>query len=197
MVEKTALAELLAYDVPVVQIAQAFGVSSQYIQNLLRDDEELRSILQEKATEVAVREHNSRVNLEVIKHDLLDKIKAQIDMSDGLMESTKALQVIIDIEGKQRALSHGAGLEGPKAGVIDINLNLGDATVSVTRNGNNEIINIAGRDMAPMPATKVIEAVKERNANGNGKGSGGTGDERSDEYSASFKVEHEACTDSL
>ncbi len=196
MVEKTALAELLAYDVPVVQIAQAFGVSSQYIQNLLRDDEELKSILREKATEVAVREHNSRVNLEVIKHDLLDKIKAQIDMSDSLMESTKTLQIIIDIEGKQRAIAHGNSLEGPKAGVIDINLNLGDATIKIQKNGNNEIIEIAGRNMAPMPATKVIEAVKERKTNGDEE-PGGTGEQRGDEHTASFKVEHEACTDSL
>lgn len=193
MVEKTALAELLAYDIPVVQIAQAFGVSSQYIQNLLRDDEELRSILKEKATEVAVREHNSRVNLEVIKHDLLDKIKAQIDMSDSLMESTKALQLIVDIEGKQRAIAHGNGQEGPKAGVIDINLNLGDATVSVQRNGNNEIINIAGRDMAPMPATKVIQAVKERNSNGNEEPdrTGDPAGQCSDDVKASYTRQYE------
>ncbi len=190
MVEKTALAELLAYDIPVTQIAHAFGVSSQYIHNLVREDEELQDILKEKAAEVAVREHNSRVNIEVIKHDLLEKIKAQIEMSDSLIESVKALQTVVDIEGKQRAISHGNGAEGPKAGVLDLHLNLPDgATVQIQKNGNNEIINIAGRNMAPMPASKVIEAVKERKDNG-GETTGRTGDERSDEHEASYSSEH-------
>ncbi len=190
MVEKTALAELLAYDIPVTQIAHAFGVSSQYIHNLVREDEELQDILKEKAAEVAVREHNSRVNIEVIKHDLLEKIKAQIEMSDSLLESVKALQTVVDIEGKQRAINHGNGAEGPKPGVLDLHLNLPDgATVQIQKNGNNEIINIAGRSMAPMPASKVIEAVKERKDNG-GEATGRTGDERSDEHEASFSEEY-------
>lgn len=196
MVEKTALAELLAYDIPVTQIAQAFGVSSQYIQNLLREDEELQSLLQEKATEVAVREHNSRVNLEVIKHDLLDKIRAQIDMSDGLIESVKALQLITDIEGKTRAMAHGAGAEGPKAGIIELNLNIAasEATLQIQKNGNNEIISIAGRNMAPMPASKVLEAVKERKANGESeesdRGDNSPG-QRGDDNQATYTREYE------
>ena len=174
----------------MTQIAHAFGVSSQYIHNLVREDEELQDILKEKAAEVAVREHNSRVNIEVIKHDLLEKIKAQIEMSDSLIESVKALQTVVDIEGKQRAIAHGNGAEGAKAGVLDLNLNLPDgATIQIQKNGNNEIINIAGRNMAPMPASKVIEAVKERKDNG-GERSGRTGDERSDEHEASFSEDY-------
>ncbi len=196
MVDKTAVAELIAYEVPVVQVAQAFGVSSQYIHNLVRDDEELQSILQEKAAEIAVRSHNSKVSVEVIKHDLLDKIRAQIPLSDSLIESVKALQTVVDIEGKQRAIAHGNGSEGAKAGVLDLNLNLPDgATIQIQKNGNNEIINIAGRNMAPMPAGKVIEAVKERK-NGN-EGTGGTGEQRSDEHEAAFSVEHSPHADSL
>lgn len=196
MVDKTAVAELIAYEVPVVQVAQAFGVSSQYIHNLVREDEELQSILQEKAAEIAVRSHNSKVSVEVIKHDLLDKIRAQIPLSDSLIESVKALQTVVDIEGKQRAITHGNGSEGAKAGVLDLNLNLPDgATIQIQKNGNNEIINIAGRNMAPMPAGKVIEAVKERK-NGN-EGTGGTGEQRSDEHEAAFSVEHSPNADSL
>lgn len=197
MVDKTAVAELIAYEVPVVQVAQAFGVSSQYIHNLVRDDEELQSILQEKAAEIAVRSHNSKVSVEVIKHDLLDKIRAQIPLSDSLIESVKALQTVVDIEGKQRAIAHGNGSEGAKTGVLDLNLNLPDgATIQIQKNGNNEIINIAGRNMAPMPAGKVIEAVKERKDNGN-EGTGGTGEQRSDEHEAAFSVEHSPHADSL
>ncbi len=197
MVDKTAVAELIAYEVPIVQVAQAFGVSSQYIHNLVRDDEELQSILQEKAAEIAVRSHNSKVSVEVIKHDLLDKIRAQIPLSDSLIESVKALQTVVDIEGKQRAIAHGNGSEGAKTGVLDLNLNLPDgATIQIQKNGNNEIINIAGRNMAPMPAGKVIEAVKERKDNGN-EGTGGTGEQRSDEHEAAFSVEHSPHADSL
>ena len=196
MVDKTAVAELIAYEVPVVQVAQAFGVSSQYIHNLVREDEELQSILQEKAAEIAVRSHNSKVSVEVIKHDLLDKIRAQIPLSDSLIESVKALQTVVDIEGKQRAIAHGNGSEGAKAGVLDLNLNLPDgATIQIQKNGNNEIINIAGRNMAPMPAGKVIEAVKERK-NGN-EGTGGTGEQRSDEHETAFSVEHSPNANSL
>lgn len=188
MVDKTALAELLAYDIPATQVAQAFGVSSQYIQNLLREDEELQSILTEKAAEVAIREHDSRVNVEIIKSKLLTKIAAQIDMSDSLMESTKALQTVVDIEAKQRALHHGQQSEGAKPGVIDFNLNLPEgATVQIQKNGSNEIISIAGRDMAPMPAKQVLEAVKERK---NGEGTEPSNGQRSDEHEASFSVEY-------
>ncbi len=197
MVDKTAVAELVAYEVPIVQVAQAFGVSSQYIHNLLRDDEELQSILQEKAAEIAVRSHNSKVSVEVIKHDLLEKIKAQIPLSDSLIESVKALQTVVDIEGKQRAIAHGNGAEGQKAGVLDLNLNLPDgATIQIQKNGNNEIINIAGRNMAPMPAGKVIEAVKERKDNG-GETTGRTGEQHSDEHKAAFSVEHSPNANSL
>ena len=197
MVDKTAVAELIAYEVPVVQVAQAFGVSSQYIHNLVREDEELQSILQEKAAEIAVRSHNSKVSVEVIKHDLLDKIRAQIPLSDSLIESVKALQTVVDIEGKQRAIAHGNGSEGAKAGVLDLNLNLPDgATIQIQKNGNNEIINIAGRNMAPMPAGKVIEAVKERKDNGR-ETTGGTGEQHSDEHKAAVSLEYSPNADSL
>ena len=75
---KEAVAELLAYQVPPTQIAAAFGVSSQYIANLVREDETLQSMLQEKAEAIAIREHDNKVNLEVITHDLLSKIQEQI-----------------------------------------------------------------------------------------------------------------------
>ncbi len=198
MVDKTALAELIAYDIPVTQIAHAFGVSPQYIHNMMREDEELQSILQEKSAEVAVREHNSRVNIEVVKHDLLEKIKAQIDLSDSLMESVKALETVTNIEAKQRALRHGESVEGPKPGVIDLHLNLpGDALVQIQKNGNNEIINIAGRNMAPMPATKVIEAVKERKNGKDTRGHSGTGEQRSNEDGSTFSTKYEPNADSL
>lgn len=158
---KEAVAELLAYQVPPTQIAAAFGVSSQYIANLVREDETLQSMLQEKAEAIAIREHDNKVNLEVITHDLLSKIQEQIGMSDSLMESTKALQLIQDIVAKMRAVSHGGSQEGPKVGTIELNIAPG-AEVQIQTNGQKEIINIAGRDMAPMPAHRVLQAVKEK-----------------------------------
>ncbi len=158
---KEAVAELLAYQVPPSQIAAAFGVSSQYIANMVREDETLQDMLREKAEAIAVREHDNKVNLEVITHDLLSKIQEQITMSDSLMESTKALQIVQDIVAKMRAISHGSSQEGPKAGTIELNIAPG-AEVQIQTNGQSEIINIAGRDMAPMPAHRVLQAVKEK-----------------------------------
>ena len=157
---KEAVAELLAYQVPPTQIAAAFGVSSQYIANLVREDEALQDMLREKAEAIAIREHDNKVNLEVITHDLLSKIQEQIGMSDSLMESTKALQLIQDIVAKMRAVTHGVHQEGPKVGTIELNIAPG-AEVQIQTNGQKEIISIAGRDMAPMPAHRVLQAVKE------------------------------------
>lgn len=160
MVDKTVVAELLAYQVSPSQIADALGCSSNYIHELARDDEETRLLIAEKAGAIATREHNNKVTMEQIEHDLLAKIKAQIDYSDSLIESTKCLQLLKDIQGKSRALSHGASAENPTS--IDINLGHMGADIKIQRNGQNEIISIAGRDMAPMPAHKVIQTVKER-----------------------------------
>jgi len=162
-VDKSAVAELVVYGVTNSQIGEAFGVSGQYIANLVREDEETQELMQKKATDMAVRQHNNKVTEEIIERDLLEKIKAQIDMSDSLIESVKCLQLMKDIQGKNRAAQHGAGAELPAS----ITLNMGDATeVVIQRTGNNEIISIAGRDMAPMPAKRVIDMAKESQDNG-------------------------------
>lgn len=155
---KPAIAELVAYGVPQTQIAEAFGVTPQHINNLVRDDEEMKELIQEKATDIVVREHNNKVTEEVIEKNLLQKISSQIDLSDSLIESVKALQLMKDIQNKNRLAGHGAAAELPTS----ITLNMGDATeVVIQRTGNNEIISIAGRDMAPMPAKKVISMARE------------------------------------
>lgn len=159
-INKEAVAELVAYGIPDSQIGDAFGVTPQYIANLCREDEKVKELIQTKATDIAVRQHNNKVTEEQIEEGLLEKIKAQIDMSDSLIESVKCLQLMKDIQGKTRALHHGQGAEVPGT----INLNMGDAPVDVRiqRTGNNEIIEIAGRNMAPMPAKKVLETVRVR-----------------------------------
>ena len=41
---------------------------------------------------------------------------------------------------------------------------MGDSTeVVIQRTGNNEIVSIAGRNMAPMPAKRVIDMAKKAN----------------------------------
>lgn len=187
-INKEAVAELVAYQIPNAQIGEAFGVTGQYIANLVREDEALQDMIREKAVDIAVRQHNNKVSEEQIEHDLLQKIKSQIDLSDSLIESVKALQLMKDIQGKGRALAHGAAAEGAAPGTT-INLNLGEtAKVSIQRNGSNEIINIAGRDMAPMPAKRIIEAARER--------SNGTAERDEGEAAEASFFKH-ACTDAL
>lgn len=156
---KPAIAELVAYGIADAQIGEAFGVSPQYIANLRRDDEELQTLIQEKATDIAVRQHNNKVKEEEIEESMLEKIAAQVDLSDSLIETVKSLQLLKDIQGKNRAATHGQAAELP----TNIVLNMGDATdVTIQRTSSNEIITIAGRNMAPMPAKRIIEAVKEK-----------------------------------
>jgi DNA-binding CsgD family transcriptional regulator len=159
-INKEAVAELVAYGIPNSQIGDAFGVTGQYIANLVREDEKVQALVQTKATDLAVRQHNNKVTEEVIEADLLTKIKEQVDTSDSLIESMKSLQLLKDIQAKGRANGHGAAAEMPGT----INLNLGDApvAVSIQRTSNSEIIKIAGRDMAPMPAKRVIELARGR-----------------------------------
>lgn len=184
-INKPAVAELVAYGIPDSQIGEAFGVSPQHIANLRRDDEELRGLVQEKATDIAVRQHNNKVTEEQIEADMLTKISAQIDLSDSLIETVKSLELLKKIQGIGRAAAHGAAAEQPAT----INLNLGaTAEVTIQRTGNNEIINIAGRDMAPMPARAVIKAAKERI-------NGQAGNEEGEPVVASY-YEH-PCTDAL
>lgn len=163
-INKEAVAELVAYGIPNTQIGDAFGVTGQYIANLVREDEKVQELVQTKATDLAVRQHNNKVTEEVIEADLLTKIKEQVDTSDSLIESMKSLQLLKDIQAKGRANGHGASAE--VGGTI--NLNLGDAPVAVQiqRTGNSEIINIAGRDMAPMPAKRVIDMARQERKNG-------------------------------
>jgi len=159
-VNKPAIAELVAYGVADAQIGEAFGVTPQHIANLRREDEELQELIQEKATDIAVRTHNNKVTEEKIEEAMLTKIQAQVDLSDSLIETVKSLQLLKDIQGRNRVAAHGEAAEVP----TNIILNMGDATeVQIQRSGTNEIISIAGRDMAPMPAKRIIDAVKERN----------------------------------
>jgi predicted ATP-dependent protease len=159
-INKEAVAELVAYGIPNSQIGDAFGVTPQYIANLVRDDEKVQELIQAKATDIAVRTHNNKVTEEQIEAALLAKAHEQVDISDSLIETMKALQLLKDVQGRARAAAHGAAAELPGT----INLNLGDAPVAVQiqRTSNSEIINIAGRDMAPMPAKRVIDMAKER-----------------------------------
>lgn len=159
-INKEAVSELIAYGVPNSQIGDAFGVTPQYIANLLRDDKKVQELVQKKATDIAVRNHNNKVTEEQIEAGLLAKAHEQIDISDSLIETMKALQLLKDIQGKGRAAAHGAAAEVPGT----INLNLGDTPVAIQikRTSNSEIINIAGRDMAPMPAKAVIDLARSR-----------------------------------
>ncbi len=178
-VNKPAIAELVAYGVADSQIGEAFGVSPQHIANLKREDEELQDLIQEKATDIAVRQHNNKVTEEKIEESMLTKIAAQVDLSDSLIETVKSLQLLKDIQGKGRAATHGQAAEVP----TNIVLNMGDATeVKIQRTSSNEIITIAGRDMAPMPAKRIIQAVKEK-TNGTAKDPDGGTAER---FSGSF-----------
>ena len=192
-VNKPAVAELVAYGVADAQIGEAFGVSPQHIANLKREDEELRELIQEKATDIAVRQHNNMVTEEKIEEAMLTKIHAQIDLSDSLIETVKSLQLLKDIQGKGRAAAHGQAAESP----TNIVLNMGDATeVQIQRSGSNEIISIAGRDMAPMPAKRIIEAVKEK-TNVASKDSDGRRAERFDRRTTYGESIGGANTDSL
>lgn len=192
-VNKPAVAELIAYGVADSQIGEAFGVTPQHIANLKRDDEELKELIQEKATDIAVRQHNNSVTEEKIEAAMLTKIEAQIDLSDSLIETVKSLQLLKDIQAKGRAAAHGQSAETP----TNLILNMGDATeVKIQRSGSNEIISIAGRDMAPMPAKRIIEAVKEK-GNGTTKDSNGRPAERYDGRTTYGESIGELNTDSL
>ena len=46
---------------------------------------------------------------------------------------------------------------------------MSEAHIQIQRNGQNEIINIAGRNMAPMPAHQVLKTVKLRQEKQNGE----------------------------
>jgi hypothetical protein len=159
-INKEAVAELIAYGIPNSQIGDAFGVTPQYIANLVREDEKVQELIQAKATDIAVRQHNNKVTEEQIEAAMLAKAAEQVDLSDSLLETMRGLQLLKDIQGKGRAQAHGANAEVPGT----INLNLGDAPVAVQiqRTNNSEIINIAGRDMAPMPAKAVIDMARSR-----------------------------------
>ena len=60
-VNKAAVAELIAYGIPDSQIGDAMGGTGQYIATLKREDEEVQELVQEKATDIAVRQHNNKV----------------------------------------------------------------------------------------------------------------------------------------
>jgi hypothetical protein len=195
-INKEAVAELVAYGIPSSQIGDAFGVTPQYIANLIRDDEKVKELVQKKATDIAVRQHNNKVSEETIEADLLEKIKAQIDMSDSLIESVKCLQLMKQIQALTRSSGHGQAAEVPGT----INLNLGDAPVDVRiqRTGNNEIIEIAGRSMAAMPAKQVLQTVKQRKENATAKNPNEPRAAERNVRNAPAEPEYEyACTDSL
>lgn len=194
-INKEAVAELVAYGTPHSQIGDAFGVTPQYIANLVREDPKVIALVQEKATDVAVRNHNNKVSEEKIEEALLEKILAQVEISDSLIESVKSLQLLKQVQNIGRAAAHGAAAELPGT----INLNLGDApvAVSISRTGNNEIIEIAGRSMTPMPAKRVLEAVKE-NRNATAEDSDERdGAERSDRQPTYRRSDEGLSTDSL
>lgn len=149
----------LSSGVPPAAAASAAGVDPSYVSQLL-DNESFRLALYEKSAERLEQDvkHDSRI--ESVEAKALAAIEQKLPFIRSAMEAAKIFQILNN--SKKRAMTKNAA---PESGLGSVTIVLPRAiatSLDLRVNTQQQVIEVAGRTMAPLPSKNLPEILAAR-----------------------------------
>jgi hypothetical protein len=141
-------------------IARAVGCEPSYITQLM-DDENFRDEVQTarvlNLTDATARDKR----LTRLEDAAIGRLEATLPMVMKPMEAAKILQIVNNTKRRGAEIAGGNAAGG--APVVQLMLPQA-ARVSFTFNSSNQIVDVEGRSMAPLPTTRLVQMAAQRRA---------------------------------
>lgn len=169
-VDSAKLVDLLARNIPQLQISKALGISESRVSQLATD-ERVVELVTERQAELATAEVDSITSLETINKSLLSRMDVLAEESDSLNEVVNAYEKINRLVAQKKGFSTESE-DGIRKITIQAPVFI-QQNIQVNKNTNNEIISIDDRAMTTMPTTAIHKLLK---SHGQAKGKDKTTD---------------------
>lgn len=141
-------------------IARAVGCEPSYISQLMENDEFRESVQAARIVNLTdATERDKR--LASLEDRAIGRLEATMDMVMKPMDAAKILQIVNNTKRRGAELQGGNATSG--APVVQLMLPE-TARVQFTFNSSNQIVDVEGRSMAPLPTTKLVQLAAERRA---------------------------------
>lgn len=149
---RAKLLELMGAGIPPSAAAAAVGVDPSYVSQLLDTDEFRAALVEASAGRIqAALEHDNTV--EGLEKKLLRVIEQKLPFVRNPMEAAKIFQIL---NNSKKRLVTGSDSSNANQGVQMVTIVLPKAAaVNIKVNTANQVIDVAGRTMAPLPSREL------------------------------------------
>lgn len=164
---KDKIKELLGLNLPNNVVASAVGVSEGYISQLLSED-----IFRMEVAELRIKntlEHANRdKKYDSLEDKMLQRLEEKLDAGTSFLKPQEILVAIKVLNGaKRRAAPAELNSQAATPGMV-LNLQLPESSAFAAKfivNGENQVIEIAGKSVATMSAKGVLKQLEDMHRN--------------------------------
>lgn len=157
---KERIIELLGEGVPPSVVAQSVGCDPSYVSQICEQEDVIARIQDLRAQRAAEMVGKDR-DINDIEQLALNRIKTLLPMQTDLMKITK---VFATMNGARKSTDIGLAQAGNQPSTV-VSLSLpAAAEVFLRLTTDNQVVEIAGRSMVPLPSAQVASKLREKQA---------------------------------
>lgn len=150
---------LLGQNIKQHIVAEAVGVTEGYISQLLAEEDVQQEVAKLKA-ESLEKDINRNAKIEDVADKALKTIESRLPYVKSAGEAAKVFQTLMNIKGNKLAGSTGMDAEGMQIVQITLPKSV-RGSVNIQLNSSNQVIDVEGRSMAPLPSKALPQLAKE------------------------------------
>lgn len=150
----------LASGVPPSAAASAAGVDPSYVSQLL-DNEQFKLQLYEKSAARLQKDVEHDTKIETVEARALAAIEQKLPFVRSALEAARIFQILNN--SKKRALANAAPADSNLGGVTIVLPRAIAKTMELRLNTTQQVIEVEGRTMAPLPSRQLPAVLAERN----------------------------------
>lgn len=154
---QTQMLELLGAGVPAVQVASACGVSESYVSQCLADEEFSKRVTLKKSERAGqyIKHDN---NIDSLEDKVLQKLERLLPLVTKPMDAARIFQTLNNAKRKSDPTSGQASSPN-----VIVSVELPEAAaVHFKMTAQNQVIEVEGRSMVPMPAGQVASMLRKK-----------------------------------
>lgn len=161
MADRNKIKEMLGFHIPNNVVASALGVSESLISQLLSEEEFAREVQDLKLKNTLQHVTRDR-EYDSIEDTLINKLKEKLENGLSFTKPSEILAAIRIVNGaKRRSTPSEVGTTAGARALINLQLPTGtEFAARFVLNGNNQVIEVAGRPLATMGAKSVISQLE-------------------------------------
>lgn len=164
---KEQIKELLGLNLPNNVVASAVGVSEGYISQLLSDDAFKNEVSELRIKNTLEHAHRDK-KYDTLEDTMLERLKEKLDTGTSFLKAAEILAAIKVLNGaKRRAAPAELNSQAATPGMV-LNLHLPESSAFAAKfivNGENQVIEIAGKSVATMSAKGVLKQLEDMHRN--------------------------------